>query len=291
MIPRFAHLSQRLFNVPLAVRPEKAEMAMAALAERLGIARIGAGAGVSAEVNLVLEPAGAPAPARRGYDIVAGVAVIEVHGLLVQRLGTLRPLCGMTGYDGIRENLLTALSDPEVRAIVLDLDSPGGEVAGCFDLVDTIAAARGLKPVWGICAEGAYSAAYAIASACDRITVPRTGGVGSVGVITMLVDWSRALAESGIAVHFVHFGARKAEEGRAEVQGVSDELLGRIQAEIDRVGELFVATVARNRGLDPAAVRAQEAACFMGEVGMAQGLADAVAAPDAAFRSLLESLS
>lgn len=290
MIPRFAHLSQRLFNVPLAVLPEKAEMAMAALAERLGIARIGAGAG-AAEVNLLIEPAGGPAPARRGYDVVAGVAVIEVHGLLVQRLGTLRPWCGMTGYDGIRENLLTALADPEVRGIVLDLDSPGGEVAGCFDLVDTIAAARGLKPVWGICAEGAYSAAYAIASACDRITLPRTGGVGSVGVITMLVDWSRALAESGIAVHFVTFGARKAEESRAEVQGVSEELLGRIQAEIDRVGEIFVATVARNRGLDPAAVRAQEAACFSGEAGVAQGLADAVAAPDAAFRALLESLS
>lgn len=296
----FAHLSQRIFNVPLAVRPDKAEVAIAAVADRLGLARVTRGDGAAltpaaaarAAIEAdpwLAEPGGSPD--RRGYDVLAGVAVIEVQGMLVQRLYSLRPYSGMTGYDGLRQNLLTALSDPQVRAVALDLDSPGGEISGCFDLVDTIFALRGRgKPIWGICAEGAYSAAYAIASACDRVTVPRTGGAGSIGVITMLADYSKALDEEGITVHFVHYGERKAEEGRAKYTGVKPDLLKRIQAEIDVVGELFTATVARNRGLTTDAVRAQQAACFMGAAAVAQGLADAVMAPDEAFRSLLASL-
>lgn len=292
----FAHLAQRVFNTPLAIREDKAEIAVAALADRFGITRIVRADGVA------ITPAAAAAAAaegdpwlvkgrdtREGYDVIGTVAVIGVHGMLVQRSGTLRPYSGMTGYDGIRQNALVAASDPSVTAIAFDIDSAGGEAAGCFDLVDTLFALRGQgKPMWAICAENAYSSAYAIASACDRVTVPRTGGVGSVGVITMLVDYSAALNEAGVKVHFVHHGARKAEAGRAQYTGVRPELLARIQTEINIVGDLFVATVARNRGLQRAAVRAQQAACFSGERAVAAGLADAVMAPDAAFRALLD---
>ena len=103
--------------------------------------------------------------------------MIQVEGTLVQKLGTLRPYSGMTGYDGIRQNFLEALSDPAVEAIVLDIDSPGGEVAGCFDLVDTIYAARGEKPIWSVLSESAYSAGYAlqaprIGSLCRELAAP-----------------------------------------------------------------------------------------------------------------------
>ena len=133
-----------------------------------------------------------PEPAR-GYEVLGGVAIIPVEGTLVAKLGMLCPYSGMTGYDGIRVNFLTALADDAVRAIVLDIDSPGGECSGLFDLVDTIVAGRGVKPIRAILTEVAFSAAYAIASAADRISVPRTGGVGSIGVVCMHVDWSRAL--------------------------------------------------------------------------------------------------
>lgn len=289
MTIRFGHLAQRLFNRPLMIEESGLALPMAALADRLGVARIVLGDGRSIEAGAMPEAKGR-ATVRDGYDVLGGVAVIEVSGTLVHRLGTLRPYCGMTGYDGIRQNLLTALGDPMVRAVALHLDSPGGECAGCFDLVDTIAAARGIKPLWGICDQDAYSAAYAIASACDRITVPRTGGVGSIGVITMLVDYSGALDKAGIVPHFIHYGERKAEEGRAQMTGVKADLLARVQADIDRMGELFVGTVARNRGLSADAIRAQQAACFMGDQGVAHGLADAVLAPDEAFRALIGSL-
>ena len=158
--------------------------------------------------------------------------MIQVEGTLVQKLGTLRPYSGMTGYDGIRQNFLEALSDPAVEAIVLDIDSPGGEVAGCFDLVDTIYAARGEKPIWSVLSESAYSAGYAIASAADRIVVPRTGGTGSIGVISMHVDWSQALTEAGVKVTFITYGERKADgHPRFHFQALT-----RFQADIDTMG-------------------------------------------------------
>src|SRR4051812_14259976 len=122
----FAHLAQRIFNQPLAITPAKAEMIVAALAQRLGITQLVrvdgetvmfAGDGFDSEEER-REP--------RGYTLEEGVAIIPVQGTLVQKLGTLRPWSGMTGYDGIRCNFLTALEDKEVKAIALDIDSPGG---------------------------------------------------------------------------------------------------------------------------------------------------------------------
>ena len=293
---RFAHLAQRLFNVPLAIHPDKAEVIMAALAERLGIASMVRINGDAIALQpMAFDPddeydyAERESSRDRGYDMAGPVAVIPVHGTLVQKTGTLRPYSGMTGYDGIRQSFLTALEDSSVEGIVLDIDSPGGEVAGCFDLVDTIYAARGDKPIHAILNEAAYSAAYAIASAADRISVPRTGGTGSIGVICMHVDWSRALDNAGLKVTFIQYGDRKAD-GHPEIP-LSKEALRRFQKDIDTMGELFVTTVARNRNIAASTVRDTEAACFLGSAGVELGLADAVAAPDAAFRALLAELA
>lgn len=225
-----------------------------------------------------------------GYDVIGGAAVIGVYGVLMTSLGTARPWGQWaTGYDGIRAALAGALDDASVRAIVLHVDSPGGVCAGLFDLAGTIYAARAAKPVIAIC-ESAYSAGYSLASAAEYVTVSATGGLGSIGVITALTDMSGMLGKAGIAVHFVTYGAKKAEASRAEVTGVSDGVLADMQRDVDRLGEMFVADVARNRDLDPAAVRATEAACFMGADSLAIGLADRVCSPDTAFVAVLADL-
>ncbi|WP_227459306.1 S49 family peptidase [Cupriavidus pauculus] len=290
LLPR---LAQKMFNVPVAIHPRKAEIVIAALADRLGVSQMVRLDG-STIVPMAMEddeygfaePGRTP---RTGYDNVCGVAVIAVQGTLVQKLGSLRPYSGMSGYDGIRQNLFMALDDPDVKAIALDIDSPGGEVAGCFDLVDTIYSVRGNKPIWSILNESAYSAGYAIASAADRIVVPRTGGVGSIGVICAHVDLSKALSAAGVKVTFITYGDRKAD-GHAEIP-LSEEALARFQADINTMGELFVETVARNRNISAATVRDTQAATFLGAEGVALGLADEVAAPDAAFRALIQSIS
>src|SRR5260363_15750 len=118
---------------------------------------------------------------------------------------------GMAGYDGLRQNIWRALADPEVHALALDIDSPGGMVAGCFDLADAIFEARGEKPIWAMVNEQACSAAYALASSADVVTVPRTGTTGSIGILYLHVDVSRAQRDAGLNVTLLNYGARKAD--------------------------------------------------------------------------------
>lgn len=222
------------------------------------------------------------------YAVSNGVAVIPIMGCLFQSLGYPFSLGFATGYDYIRLCFVRAMADPDVKAIALSISSGGGEVAGCFDVVDLIYQARGKKPIWAILAEDAYSAAFALASAADRIIVPRTGGTGSIGVIAARCDWSEALTAAGIKVRFITYGARKAD-GHPETP-ITDEEIERYQKQIDAMGELFVGTVARNRNITAATVRDTQAATFMGAEGVALGLADEVAAPDAAFRALIDQI-
>jgi signal peptide peptidase SppA len=295
---RFSHLVTRAFNRPLLIHPAKAEVIIGAIGPRMGVTSI-----VRVEGDLIM-PSGpllfdqedenesrtlaGGNYETRGYDVQAGVAVIEVEGTLVQKLGSMRPYSGMTGYDGIRKAFRAAMADDGVRAICLLIDSPGGEAAGCFDLVDEIALARGAKPIWAILEETADSGAYAIASAADFITVPRTGETGSIGVILALYDVSRAMDKAGVRVSFITRGERKAD-GHPEI-ALSDEARARFQKDVDTMGVLFEETVARNRGLSADAIRDMNASTFLGEEGVTLGLADAVMAPDAAFQALLDEL-
>jgi ClpP class serine protease len=289
---QFAHLATRLFNTPIAIHPRKAEIAMGALAERLGIASMERlGGGVITPVAWDDDDDASFASPRRtrsdsGYDVLNGIAVVPVSGTLVHKLGSLRPYSGMTGYDGIRQAWLTAQADPEVRAIAEIYDSGGGEVAGCADLFETKLELRGNKPCWAILSESAYSAAYWLASAADRIIVPRTGGTGSIGIICMHVDMSDALTKSGLKVRFItSSGADRKTDGHSEIP-LSDDALSAIQAEIDAMGDIFHDSVARARGLTADKVRGLQAGTFMGAAGVTAGLADAVMAPDAAFAAL-----
>jgi ClpP class serine protease len=296
---RYAHIAARMFNRPLLIHEQKAEIILGALTDRLGITSI---VRLNGEI-VALQPMAvteAAAPGENesrsaggtyrtvGYDVAMGIARIEIEGTLVYKSGDLRPWSGMTGYDGIRENFVRAMNDPGVRAIALEIDSPGGEVKGCFDLADMIYNARGDKPIWAILAEDAFSAAYAIASAADFITVPRTGGTGSIGVVAMHCDFSAAIKKAGIEVTFIKRGARKID-GASELP-LSAEALKRFQAEIDICGELFENTVARNRGLSAAKIRDMDASTFLGAEGVTRGLADAVMAPSDAFAALLQEL-
>ncbi|WP_195433336.1 S49 family peptidase [Morganella morganii] len=275
------HLAQKLFNTPLAIHPQKAEVIVSSLTERLGITQI--------RSTMMEDDDGYFSRKARkdsGYDVLEGIAIIPVYGTLVQKLGTLRPYSGMTGYDGIRRVFLTAVNDPEVKGICLDIDSPGGEVAGCFDLVDLIYAERSKKPIHAILSENAFSAAYAIASAADKICVPRTGGVGSVGVIVIHCDWSQRIKDDGLKVSIITYGNRKAESN--PYVALSDEAKAAIQHDVDEMGRLFVSTVSRNRGLSETVIRNTQAACYLAAEGVQMGLADAVASPDVAFQELMK---
>jgi ClpP class serine protease len=278
-------LAANLFNRPVALLPGAASLAMELL-HRTTTGMDASAFGVSIE-------AGGERDRNRPYEVVAGVAIIPVKGVLMQRLGWLwyyGEYLGVSGYDRIRLQFMMALADEEVEAIAFDVDSPGGDVAGLFDLVDTIYAARGTKPIAAILGENAFSAGYALASAADpgRIWVPRTGGTGSVGVIYIHLSIAEWLKKTGITPTLVTKGDLKGEG--SELFDLTEDAFKRLRADVLEVGELFDTTVARNRNMDKKDVFNTQAGTFLGGKGVDIGFADAVAAPDEAFRELLKQL-
>jgi len=235
----------------------------------------------------LFEESRTPPCREKPYDAIAGVAVICIKGALLHGNGWCWE--GATYYGEVRRALAEAIGDPDIRAIVLHVDSAGGVVNGCFDLTDDIYAMRGEKPMWAICDEMAASAAYAIASAADRVIVPRTGVVGSIGVICLHTDITEMLDQQGVKITTIQYGARKSD-GYPTTK-LTTPALKRMQNDIDVLGELFVDTVARNRGLKAKSVRDTEAGTFLGKSGVSVGLADSVMSPDKAFLELVKSIS
>lgn len=202
-----------------------------------------------------------------------GIAIIPVKGPLERELSLWGWWLGWSNYASIEAQIKAAVRDGAVRGILLDIDSPGGEVSGLFDLVDAITAARAQKPIWAL-ADDAFSAAYAIAAAADRILTTRTGGVGSIGVIATHYEQARAEEAAGVKYTAIYAGARKNDLSMHEP--LTDAGAQALQDEVNRLYGLFVRAVAGNRKLSEDAVRATEAALYFAENAVAAGLADAV---------------
>lgn len=218
------------------------------------------------------------------YARLGNVAVIPIRGSLLH--GSMARSSYATGYDYIRLAAMQAEADEEIAGIVYLHNSNGGEVAGNFDLVDDIAKLS--KPSVAIVDENAYSASYSLASAADKIVVARTGGVGSIGVLTAHVDMSKMLENVGLDINFIHAGKHKADGN--PFQPLGDSVKNRMQARIDALYTEFVNTVARNRGISPEAVRGTEALTYSGQDAIDAGLADAVQAPHEALAAFIDEL-
>lgn len=213
--------------------------------------------------------------AEGAYSVDAeGVAHVRVDGPLAQRAWSCW-MFGGDGYDAIESRVRAALDDPRSRSLVIEYDSPGGEVAGCGVCAEAIRSAADAagKPVVSYVDELAASAAYWLASAADKIVTPASGMVGSIGVIATRVEESSS-AESGRKVHLITSGARKAD-GHPTVP-MSEEELAATQAKINALADVFASAVAERRGMTLAQVRGLEADVFIGADAVAKGLADRV---------------
>ena len=240
---QLVHLASRLYGTPLLVARSKLDVILSVLGPRIGLPDL------EAAVPAVM-------PASPEVAAPPGIAVIPIHGTLVRRTLGLEAASGLMSYGEIGARLDAALADPAVSGILLDVDSPGGEAGGVFELAERIRAIDAVKPVWAIAADSAFSAAYAIACAASHLAVTRTGGVGSVGVIAMHVDQSVRDAQQGYRYTAITAGRHKNDFSPHEP--LDHEALVRLQAEVDRVYGLFVGHVAAMRGLDPDAVASRD---------------------------------
>ena len=272
------HLASRLYGTPLLIARAKLDTILAVLGPRIGLAPTELALPVVVPTAAEAEP-GPTAP---------GIAVIPIHGTLVRRAIGLDAASGLTSYTRIAADLDAALASPDVAGILLDIDSPGGEAGGVFELSARIRAANAAKPVWAHAGDSAFSAGYALACAAQRVTLAQTGGVGSIGVIALHIDQSVRNAQNGLSVTALYAGAHKNDA--TPHAPLTPQATDALQSEIDRLYVLFVAHVAAMRGLDANAVRATEAALFFGEDALAAGLADGVASLDATLADFAAAL-
>jgi len=265
---RNMHIAEMIFNRPLMISESKLNVILHVLGPRLNLDL----SGMPREQAAVLSD---DERARSGYRVKDGIATIGIYGPLLNRaLRSEFPSGGPTTYADIRNSFDTALADEGVKEIKLELDSPGGDVSGAFDLADHIYESRGLKPITAVVNESAFSAGYLLASAAGKIVVPRTANVGSIGVIMTHADFSRAEDEAGVTVTHIFAGAKKANF--SPHQPLSEDAHAEALSMVTGTYELFVSTVARNRNMSPAAVRATEAGIFRADKALELGLADEI---------------
>ena len=215
---------------------------------------------------------GRPLENTRTVSVRDGVAIIPVTGPIFPRANLFTQVSGGTSVEVMARDFHAALDDPAVRAILLDVDSPGGQATGVNELANMIHAARGGKPITAYVSGSAASGAYWIASAADQIVADATAGLGSIGVVAGYRDTSEQDQKAGVkSVEIV-----SSQSPNKRLDPSTDEGRKQIQDRVDAIAEVFVSSVARNRSVDPGTVLREFGAggILIGADAVNAGLAD-----------------
>ena len=184
-----------------------------------------------------------------------GIAIVPVYGVITQSSSVFSALFGGTSLDGLQATLMQLRDDTSIRSIVLHFRSPGGGVYGVDETADVIAEVRKRKRVAAFTDSMCASAAYWLASACERIVATPSAELGSIGVYAVHFDYSKQLAEEGVVPTLVKAGEHKAEAN--PYQPLSDEDHAAMQSRIDAYYSLFTKRVARGRAVGVELVRGE----------------------------------
>lgn len=226
-----------------------------------------------------------PGQDQKPYAFANGVAVIPIHGMLVNRFGG--SWGWITGYQYLTRMSLLADNDPEVEMIVYDVNSGGGEVAGCSETAAIIAGLE--KPTMAIVDTRCYSAAYWLASQVDKLVSTPSGGAGSVGAMSMHVDVSEMMEQYGMKVTLMFAGKHKVDGNPYEKLGA--EVKERIEGELEEIRQEFAETVAAGRGIPVESVLATEADCYTAQQAVDLKLIDEISDPSAAILTAMSRLA
>lgn len=213
------------------------------------------------------------------------VAVLPLFGSIFPRANLMTEVSGATSTEMFGKQFDALVNDPSIDAIVLDVDSPGGQVGGVQELADKIYEARGNKPIVAVANHTMASAAYWIASAVDKVYASPSADIGSIGVFAVHQDVSQALENDGVKVSIIKAGKYKAEGN--PYQPLTEEAQANMQASVDEVYGKFVEAVARNRGVSVDVVKTSygEGRVLSADQAVAIGMADEIATLDDVIHS------
>lgn len=280
MTNQYSRIIRALQAETWALQPEKLE----ALCEIVAL-RVAGGRFTAEEIEA---RTGSASRAAQPSQPTGAVGVLPIRGVISHRAGMVGNVSEPRGanVESLTKDFRTLLDDRMVEAIVLDVDSPGGSVAGIEELASEIYRARGSKPIIASVNALAASGAYWLASAADEIVVTPSGQVGSIGVYTVHHDYSAAMEAEGVKATIVRAGKYKIEANPYEP--LNEEAQGAMQASVDAYYRMFVDAVARHRGVKPEAVRNGygEGRTVVAAEAVRVGLADRVGTFDSVLSGL-----
>jgi ClpP class serine protease len=219
-------------------------------------------------------------PETRANAQLSGVAIVDIRGPMHTHDDG-----WCDSYESVRARVAEACESP-APIVVMRIDSPGGDAAGCFDAARAIrASARAANKLLIAHVEGkACSASYALAAAADSVVLGQSGVVGSIGIISTRTDLSEMHAQRGLRVALITSGARKAD-GNPD-QPITEAELKATQQLVDSMANTFFELIGELRGMEPAAVAAMQAGLFHGAGAVSVGLADRVQSFDEMLAAL-----
>lgn len=245
-------LAERVYGKVLAITPKKMDEIMAFLGPRFSYD--------PTVVPFAYDDDDYEDTGDDGYTVSSGIATIPISGTLVKRASGMNAMSGLASYEALAGEIGKAMADPDVKGIVFDVDSPGGEVDGMFDLAEFIYSQRGTKPMYACCNDQMCSAAYALGSCADQIYVTSTGMTGSIGCFMLHRNQAEADKMNGVEYTYVFSGDHKVDGNPHEA--LSAAAKATMQTETDRIRDMFVALVARNRNATAESIINTQAAVF-----------------------------
>jgi signal peptide peptidase SppA len=265
---RYPHVQRLIFETPWAIEP----LVLQAIREMI-VLRADGGGFTPEEIQARI----GPGPARRDRQNAGSVSVLPLHGVITPKADLMTEMSGGTSVDRFRADLLSAVDDKDVSAIVLDVSSPGGMTDMIPELAADIREARGRKPIVAVANTKAASAAYWLASQADEIIVTPSGSVGSVGVFAAHDDLSGAMEKAGVKTTLVSAGKDKTLGNPYEP--LSEDARAMIQEHVDEMYQMFTADVAKGRRVPVADVRGGfgEGRMLTAKNAVKAGMADSVA--------------
>lgn len=261
----YPHLAARFFNTPLMLTSDAADLVSAYLSARID--------GTAEPFSLNRPTLASIGPPKAPYNVDQGIAMIPVNGKLMNRGSNMDAMSGVSSYESIIAAMQQADADPAVNGVLLEMDTPGGEVAGLAAITQAIEGMN--KPLWSIANSVSASAGYHIAASTQRTAVVPSGTSGSIGTVIVMRDIASALDRQGIKHAVIRSGSKKMQA--SGIEGISADAITRAQEIVDAESGKFFAHVSAKRGIPVQAIADLQGAALTAEEAQAAGLIDQIA--------------
>lgn len=255
---KFIHIANKIYNTPWFVKPATLDTISQQFINHI-------------KGELPMDTSNDMDEAENIPNLEKGIAVITIEGVIGHRLSLMETMCGGIDVNSVREQILNALEEPSVTAILLDINSPGGTVTGVPEFAEFIAEANKVKKIYAYVDSLCASAAMYIASQCEAIFCTQSSELGSVGVYMLTVDESRALDNAGIKVNAITNAEATMKLAGASFKPLTDDEKEMFQKGVQKSYDQFKAAVLSKRTIDPQYLNGE---CFDGEDSVKLGFAD-----------------